>query len=228
MFILYAKKNQLILRQDEPVTSGSVNVYPARFEFSADWDGLTRTAVFRTEGGAAVNVLLDETGECVIPWEVLTTPGARLLAGVYGTCGEELVLPTIWADCGRVQTGAAPGEDARPPTPDVYQQIMAELAGTREQTAQDAAAAQDGAERAQAAAGEAVGAAQAAREASGAAAEARDDAERFSELAAVAANESGYFFVEVQEDGCLHYIRSDKPGTLGFTLQDGELIVNYA
>lgn len=124
MFWLYANKNQLTVRQREPVTSGSVNVYPARFEFSADWDNLERTAVFRA-GDKSVSVLLDETGETVIPWEVLATPGKRLEAGVYGTRGGDLVLPTIWADLGYILTGVAPGDEARPPTPDLWKQELA-------------------------------------------------------------------------------------------------------
>ena len=43
MFLLYAEKNQLAVREKEPITSGSVNVYPVQFEFSEDWDGLDRT-----------------------------------------------------------------------------------------------------------------------------------------------------------------------------------------
>lgn len=124
MFWLYANKNQLTIRRREPITSGSVNVYPARFEFSADWDNLERTAVFRA-GDKSVSVLLDETGETVIPWEVLATPGKRLEAGVYGTRGGDLVLPTIWADLGEILTGVAPGDEARPPTPDLWKQELA-------------------------------------------------------------------------------------------------------
>lgn len=58
MFILNANKNQLTVRQREPVTSGSVNVYTARFEFSPDWQGLTRKAVFKA-GSESRTVLLD-------------------------------------------------------------------------------------------------------------------------------------------------------------------------
>ena len=73
MFLLYAEKNQLAVREKEPITSGSANTYRVQFEFSPDWDGLTRTACFRS-GGQTISVLLDETGRCVIPWEV-TRPG---------------------------------------------------------------------------------------------------------------------------------------------------------
>lgn len=124
MFRLYADKNKLTLLEREPVTSGSVNVYTAAFEFSEDWDGLEKTAVFRA-GKKSVSVLLDDSNKTVIPWEVLTTPGERLEAGVYGKKGGETVLPTIWADLGYILTGAAPGDEARPPTPDLWEQELA-------------------------------------------------------------------------------------------------------
>lgn len=127
MFRLYAEKNQLCVRQREPITSGSVNVYDVLFEFSADWEGLEKTAVFRADG-KAVSVLLDDTGKAAIPWEAMTTPGVRLEAGVYGESGGEIVLPTVWADLGYIQTGAALGDDARPPTPDLWQQELAKKA----------------------------------------------------------------------------------------------------
>lgn len=125
MFELYAEKNQLKVRRREPVTSGSVNVYPVRFRFSEDWAGLEKTAVFRAVE-RSVSVLLDETGEveCVVPWEALAVPGRRLEAGVYGTRGTEVVLPTVWADLGYIETGTAPGEETRPPTPGLWQQEL--------------------------------------------------------------------------------------------------------
>ncbi len=122
MFVLHADKTNLTLRDREQLTSGSVNVYTVRFEFSPDWEGLTRTAVFRA-GAVSRSVLLDDTGECAIPWEVLEKP-ARLKAGVYGKSGEDVVLPTIWANLGVIQEGAAPGEDARPPTPELWRQEL--------------------------------------------------------------------------------------------------------
>lgn len=123
MFVLYANKTQLSVRKRESVTSGSVNVYPAHFEFSGDWDGLTRTAVFRS-GTDTYSVLLDLSGECIIPWEVLTSHGRQLTAGVYGTRGNEIVLPTIWTSLGTILEGAAPGKESRPPTPELWEQAL--------------------------------------------------------------------------------------------------------
>ncbi len=152
MFQLYAEKTRLAVWKSEPVTSGSVNVYQVRFEFSSAWEGLERMAVFRG-GGETRSVPLDESGECVIPWEVLQKPLVPLEAGVYGTrdgedraagassacarlnsarpldgaSAESLVLPTVWANLGTIQPGASPGEAARPPTPDLYERILAVL-----------------------------------------------------------------------------------------------------
>ena len=47
------------------------------------------------------------------------------MAGVSGTRGGDIVLPTVCASLGVIQEGAAPGENARPPTPDLWQQALA-------------------------------------------------------------------------------------------------------
>jgi len=141
LFELYANKTQLTVRQREPVTSGSVNVYRVRFEFSEDWEGLTRTAIFRA-GAESRAVALDETLECTVPWEVLAKPKPReddgamfswemlkkpkpqLFCGVYGTQGSHTVLPTIWASLGVILEGAVPGEEGQPPTPELWEQEL--------------------------------------------------------------------------------------------------------
>lgn len=114
MFSLYVEKNLISILRKEPVTSGSVNVYPVHYEFSPDWDGLTRTAVFRA-GDRQISVPLPESGECTIPKEVLRKPQIQLYAGVYGCKGAEIILPTQWAYLGTVLPGAAPGQDDQPP-----------------------------------------------------------------------------------------------------------------
>lgn len=124
-FILYAEKNKLTVRKRGPVTSGSANVYPVQFEFSGDWDGLARTAVFQADGDP-VSVLLDDSNGCGIPWETLVRHGVRLRAGVYGTKGGDTVLPTIWADLGEILQGVAlPDGGTYPPTPELWEQALA-------------------------------------------------------------------------------------------------------
>jgi len=131
MFILYANKTQLAVRRREPVTSGSVNVYQVEFTFSADWEGMTKTAVFRA-GDVSRSVPLEASGVCEVPWEVLTSQGRRLTTGVYGERDGTLVLPTVWADLGDILEGAVLGENARPPTPELWRQELAKKGGTLE------------------------------------------------------------------------------------------------
>ena len=125
MFRLYADRTWLRLEQRERLTSGSVNVNQVEFTFSADWEGLTKTAVFRA-GELTRELRLDGTARCVIPWEVLKVPGVQVCAGVYGSAsGGEVVLPSVWAQLGTVLEGAAPGEAAMPPTQDIWEQELA-------------------------------------------------------------------------------------------------------
>lgn len=125
MFLLYANKTSLARWKREPLTSGSVNVYTVRFEFSEDWEGLTRTVVFRA-GTEERAILLDEANTCTIPWEVLVRPEVRLQVGVCGTRGGGVVLPTVWESLGTIQDGVtAGGEASKPPTPDLWEQELA-------------------------------------------------------------------------------------------------------
>lgn len=123
MFLLYANKNKLTVRRDEPVTSGSVNVYDAKFGFSDDWNGLSQKVVFKGSGQTRP-VLLDKNGQCVIPREVLTTSGGRLSVGVYGT-KDETALPTVWADLGPILEGVSVQGEQYPPTPELWEQELA-------------------------------------------------------------------------------------------------------
>ena len=122
MFLLHAEKTKLAVLEREPITSGSVNAYAARFEFSEDWEGLDKTAVFQA-GCVAREVLLGPEGACVVPWEVLRVPGYQLKAGVCGKQGGEVVLPTIWADLGVILEGV-PAGGSPPPSPELWEQEL--------------------------------------------------------------------------------------------------------
>lgn len=114
-------ENQIITRTDsfQPVAR-SQNYLRASFTFSDDWDGITDIkAIFRANG-KTYEVLLDEHGECVVPWEALTTSGT-VRVSVYG--GDR-----ITANMARVtvlQSGytghATPTSD---PTKDTYEALL--------------------------------------------------------------------------------------------------------
>ncbi|MFR4374638.1 MAG: hypothetical protein ACLT3G_11795, partial [Acutalibacteraceae bacterium] len=134
MIRLSATKAELIVVENEVVTSGAQRVFACVFALSEDWDGLDRTAVFRA-GTRSVSVLLGSDNAAVVPWEVLQTPGITLHIGLYGAGPDGLVLPTVWAEIGMIRPGAYPGGDALPPTPGAYDQLV-EIAENAEKIAQ--------------------------------------------------------------------------------------------
>lgn len=126
MFTIYANKNGLDVREQEPMTSGSVKVYKAHFEFSSYWNGFDRVAVF-SAGGVRIDVALPEDNTCYVPWEVLERSGQEVIVGVYGMNNNQ-VLPTIWGILGTVERGVVRGDDGIPePTPQLYEQLMTAL-----------------------------------------------------------------------------------------------------
>lgn len=127
-FLVTVNKNLIDVETRETITSGSSNVYVMKFNFSDEWAALERVAVFRKDSETPINVLLDETNQCMIPWEVMTTPDSVITFGVYGTMDGNVVLPTVWANGGLVVEGVITGIELEPPTPDIYQQILAKLA----------------------------------------------------------------------------------------------------
>lgn len=125
MIICEVNKNHLNVRTRELLTAGSQNVNTVEFRFNEAWDGLAKTATFKTSK-KTISVLLN-TNIIVIPWEVLADAGEILAVGVFGVSGETLVLPTVWGILGKVMDAAHLGDEEKEPTPDVYQKILDEL-----------------------------------------------------------------------------------------------------
>lgn len=127
MFWFYATARKIEIKKSDTLVSDSVNVYPCQFQFSSDWAELTKTVVFRA-GTSAIEVLLNETLKCNIPWEVLLKDKVDLYVGCYGTKGDDIILNTTWTNVGKIYEGtknkAVPGED---PTPDIYTQIISQM-----------------------------------------------------------------------------------------------------
>lgn len=110
---------------DEPITTGSVGI-PVRFSFDSAWDGLGKVAVFRNPLGEALPDMMIVDGECTVPPEALLLPKEPLLIGIYGTDGENVVIPTIYALAGRVLAGAEPSEiESEGWTPSLAEQVLA-------------------------------------------------------------------------------------------------------
>lgn len=117
----FSVNNQIITVEDTELVSGSSNLYTAEFNFSEDWNGFIRVAVFQQEnGGSAYHVPLTEDS-CVIPWESISQPG-YLKVGVYGVLGNTH-KPTIWCQPVFVDKGTNSAQPSEP-SPSVYEELL--------------------------------------------------------------------------------------------------------
>ena len=125
MTITFELSHQLIHRTDQNcLASGSQNYVYARFDLLTDDWVAPITAVF---GDYAV--ILDNENQCLVPWEVLASPGTF---SVSAFCAD---LHT--ATCTKVKVysgGYIEGQTPQPPTPSVYQELTT-LAQTALETA---------------------------------------------------------------------------------------------
>ena len=115
--------NSAEIVEQEFYTSGMVGAKIA-FQFSEEWNGLTKTVVFRTDH--LQKDVLNVTNVCTIPHECLEKAGERLVVGVYGTNGNDIVIPTIYVSLGRIKQGADPSGDVSiDPTLPIWAQTQA-------------------------------------------------------------------------------------------------------
>lgn len=127
-------KNQTISRVDRfnPATD-SVDYLTAKFNFlTADWDGKTKKALFRS-GTVSYEAAINASGVCNVPFEVLVSPEnkfsvlsggwIKIFVSVVGTSGT-VQIPT--KEC-RVEIGASGLTETlngATPTPNIYEQFV--------------------------------------------------------------------------------------------------------
>lgn len=106
MINIYVQKTLAKACSDAPITSGSVGL-EVHFNFSSDWDGLSRTVVFETSEYYKEIVEIGSGDTAIVPENVMLQSGVKLYIGVYGTDNEgNIVVPTVYADCGEIKRGA--------------------------------------------------------------------------------------------------------------------------
>ena len=116
-------KQTLTRSDDEFPASGSKEYLTAKFIFSDDWNGTTKTAVF-SRNSLVLNQILDENGECKVPHDIIVSNGAVI--SVFGTDGTKRITTTplfVRID----SSGYIEGITPEPPTPTVYEQIIGKL-----------------------------------------------------------------------------------------------------
>lgn len=112
--------------QKEVFTSGAVGAFTVSFTFGPEWDGLSKTAVFKA-GKICRSVPMENGNTVDVPWEVLENPSSELMVGVCGSNADGVVLPTVLAPLGMIARGAACGQQTQDPTPGVYDKILASV-----------------------------------------------------------------------------------------------------
>lgn len=81
-----------------------------RFEFSSDWEGLRKVAVYKA--GTACCTSVDVGSEDTIPAQVLKEPLHRLFVGVYGISEDgKVVRPAVFAPGPFIHISAVMGDD---------------------------------------------------------------------------------------------------------------------
>lgn len=121
LYITFNVYKQKIKRTDtQHIVSDSRNYMYASFTFSDDdWTGV-KTAIFKN-GDVVKHVILDDKDECLVPWEVIKQ--GIMHVSVY--CGDLVTadIATVYIN----ESGYEDGGEPEPPTPTVYEQIIAML-----------------------------------------------------------------------------------------------------
>ena len=79
---LIVDKNEIKQNGNEYLTSGGYKSIECNFEFSEEWQNLTKTAIFIYNGVAYNEIIVDN--KCFVPHEAIENKG-ELLIGVFGT-----------------------------------------------------------------------------------------------------------------------------------------------
>lgn len=121
---------------DGPLTAGMVGI-PVTIEYDEAWNGLTKHLVCRCgEWGhdrGETRTVRNIENAATVAHEVMLA-GQCLYLGVEGYSADgKLVLPSTWADCGKIQHGANVGADpsADPALP-VWAQLQGEIRKLRQ------------------------------------------------------------------------------------------------
>ena len=112
------------------VVADSVDYLTCKITFSDDWEGVTKSATFFPSKGEPFTQTLEDDC-CVVPHEVIKAPMFKV--SVFG--GE--LITTNKVIVGVVESGYVRGATPKPPTPDVYSQIL-EKCDEAVETANDA------------------------------------------------------------------------------------------
>ena len=100
------------------IVTDSWNYITARFEFSEEWGGLSKTAIFKGTNGTYSVLLTDDA--CIVPHEVLA---GGFSVSVYGSSGNmRITADSVYINA--VKSGYEDNQTPPDPTPTVYEEIL--------------------------------------------------------------------------------------------------------
>ena len=114
-----------------PLTGGMVGI-GVSIRYDHTWDGMVKTLVCKSsvENNCAdeVRTVLDVAANATVAHEVMIA-GRTLYLGIEGRSADGCkVIPTIWADCGKIQPGAqAEGDPTVAKTPETWEQLLVKM-----------------------------------------------------------------------------------------------------
>lgn len=111
--------NQRLYLEPPETAEGTRKYLRAEFDFSEEWDGMTKTAFFRGADGNICSQLL-ENDACTVPAEALAAPG-RVGVSVSGTLGETVITTDIKSfSVPATLSGGTPSD----PEPTLWQEVL--------------------------------------------------------------------------------------------------------
>ena len=113
------------VNKEKMPVADSVKYLTAKFKFSDEWTGINKTATFFTSDGKPYNQLLVDDW-CEVPHEVIKAPLFKV-----SVAGGDLITTNIII-VGIIKSGYVKGETPKPPTPDVYSQILEKVEHTEQ------------------------------------------------------------------------------------------------
>ena len=101
----------------------SRNYFYAHFDFlTPEWSGI-KTALF-TRGNDRRSVMVDENGDCLIPWEFFDTD-SETIGRVSVYCGDLMTANEAYVRI--LRSGYGDSDASEPPTPNIYEQLLEQL-----------------------------------------------------------------------------------------------------
>lgn len=122
---LVANDQLLQVTVNPTISSGEQNTVEVHVDFSDDWDGFSKSAVFFTSlNKNAIYEIVMTDGKCIVPAEVMEK-SCLLYVGIRGVNSNNNEVKTTSLVKYKISEGTPSGNSTEvEPTPDVYQQLL--------------------------------------------------------------------------------------------------------